>query len=163
MSATRSDSCNQLTGRFVVLEDNLSARRHCAAVRGGLEQHCEDSTPALFASIRYNSIFPATPFGGGYPRYTLNVTMPTHGIVTGEDLECGGTSTHCDRALAAQRSSNSRRSADPATSSPGGPAPVTVASSDDGQRQHGQDLRRDVRSACGRIAAGITAGGKRAG
>ena len=60
------------------------------------EQHCEDSAPALFGAVRFNSnIGDLVPFGGQYPRYQLMLDVPVHGRVTGPGIDCGGPGAAC--------------------------------------------------------------------
>jgi hypothetical protein len=96
--------CNELTGRFVVLDVAYGPAPDFEILRfaADFEQHCEDQAPALFGAIRYNSVVSdLTPFGGLYPRIELSLTRPTHGRVTGVDLDCGPSTTQCVRTLSA--------------------------------------------------------------
>jgi hypothetical protein len=87
--------CNQLTGRFVVLEAEYGPDGHVERFAADIEQHCEDRDPGLFVAVRYNSTLPAIPFDGQYPRYALSVPTPAHGRVVGDGLACGGGETAC--------------------------------------------------------------------
>jgi hypothetical protein len=53
--------CNQLTGRFVVLEAVYGASDDVERFAADYEQHCEGGTPALFGSVRYNSAVALAP------------------------------------------------------------------------------------------------------
>ena len=53
--------CNELTGRFVVLEAAYDNSGNVLKFAADLEQHCEGGNPALFGSIRYNSAVTITP------------------------------------------------------------------------------------------------------
>jgi Divergent InlB B-repeat domain/FG-GAP-like repeat len=88
--------CNALTGRFVVLEAEYDSAGTVLKFAADFEQHCEDSVPALFGSIRYKSTISTTlPFGGLYPTYRLTLTPPLHGTVTGDGLTCGTGGSVC--------------------------------------------------------------------
>jgi hypothetical protein len=88
--------CNELTGRFVVLELVYAADGSILRFAADVEQHCEDQGPALFAAVRYNStIASLIPFGGNYPRFELSIAPPLHGVVTGDVISCGGARTVC--------------------------------------------------------------------
>src|SRR5262245_4332780 len=47
--------CNELTGRFVVLEAQYDGGGNVVKFAADFEQHCEDADAALFGAIRYNS------------------------------------------------------------------------------------------------------------
>jgi hypothetical protein len=48
--------CNELTGRFVVLEAVFDAQGTVQRFAADFEQHCEGLPPALFGVVRYNSL-----------------------------------------------------------------------------------------------------------
>jgi hypothetical protein len=50
--------CNTVTGRFLVLELVTGADGSVSRFAADFEQHCEDSPPALFGSVRFNSDAP---------------------------------------------------------------------------------------------------------
>ncbi|PYQ19145.1 MAG: hypothetical protein DMF79_13320 [Acidobacteria bacterium] len=50
--------CNNLTGRFRVLEAEYAPSGHVVRFAVDYEQHCEGLVPALFGSVRYNSSAP---------------------------------------------------------------------------------------------------------
>ena len=87
-------SCDELTGRYVVLEAVYAPDGAVQRFAADLEQHCEDADPALFAAIRYNStIADTSPFGGSYPRYELHFSVSEHGRLEGYGINCAGGST----------------------------------------------------------------------
>ena len=68
-----------MTGRFVVREIEY-AGEDVVRFAADFEQHCEDSAPALFGAVRFNSnISDLVPFGGQYPRYQLTLDVPFTG------------------------------------------------------------------------------------
>ena len=96
--------CNELTGRFVVLEATYAADGSVLSFAADVEQHCEDLTPGLFAAIRFNSAVPAVPFGGAYPRYEIAITPSAGGKVVGDGLSCGGGEVACGTTFGAATS-----------------------------------------------------------
>jgi hypothetical protein len=83
--------CNQVTGRFVVLEIAMNPDNSVQRFAADFEQHCEDGTPGLFGAVRYNStISSLVPFSGDYPLYQLTITPDAHGRVTSSGVDCGG-------------------------------------------------------------------------
>ena len=90
-----SRGCNELTGRFVVLEAVYAPNGTVQRFAADVEQHCEDADPGLFAAIRYNSTLDATPFGGAYPAYSLTVSPPVNGTIMGDGIACGHGQTAC--------------------------------------------------------------------
>ena len=56
--------CNQLTGRFVVLEAVFAAPGQLSQLALDFEQHCEGAVPALFGIVRYNSSVPVADRDG---------------------------------------------------------------------------------------------------
>jgi hypothetical protein len=93
---TGERTCNELTGRFVVLEAVYAPDGAVQSFAADVEQHCEDADPGLFAAIRYNSaVADISPFGGGYPRYELEFTQPDHGRVEGAGIDCGSGQSSC--------------------------------------------------------------------
>lgn len=93
--------CNNVTGRFVVLEAVYSGDQ-VFRFAADFEQHCEDMTPALFGAIRYNStVTSLVPFGGHYPSIDLTITLPAHGRIQGATIDCGAGSTACSTIPAA--------------------------------------------------------------
>ncbi len=89
-------SCDQLTGRYVVLEAVYAPDGAVQRFAADLEQHCEDADPGLFAAIRYNStVADTTPFGGNYPRYELDFAPPEHGYLEGSGIYCGAGRSTC--------------------------------------------------------------------
>ena len=94
--AAGTRSCVTLTGRFVVLEAEYGADGSIQRFAVDLEQHCDDTTPALFVAFRYNStITNAVPFSGDYPRYQLSIVPSAQGGVTGDGLVCGSGQSAC--------------------------------------------------------------------
>ena len=88
--------CNDLTGRFVILDIAVATDGTVQRFAADFEQHCSDSVPALVGAVRYNSAAgELLPFGGQYPSYQLSMTPPAGGRVSGPDLACGGGSTQC--------------------------------------------------------------------
>jgi hypothetical protein len=97
-----SRSCSTLTGRFVILEIVFGTNNSVTRFAADFEQHCDDGVPALFGAIRYNSTISETrPFAGAYPIYRATIAPPSHGRVTGVDLNCGGGASACTRTLSA--------------------------------------------------------------
>lgn len=96
----RGRGCNQLTGRFVILEIALAPDGSVQRFAADFEQHCEDAVPALFGAIRYNSAAGAVvPFAAVYPLYQLVMTPPQGGKVTGGGLDCGAAGPVCQVSL----------------------------------------------------------------
>jgi len=92
--------CTTLTGRFAVLEVEYASNGSVARFAADLEQHCDDGTPALFAALRYNSTISTTvPFSGDYPRYELSLSRPLDGLVTGDNVACGGLQGDCTTTI----------------------------------------------------------------
>jgi hypothetical protein len=97
------DACVDGIGRFVVLEVVYAPDGGIARFAADVERHCYDGARSpVFAAIRYNStIASLNPFGGAYPRYTLSITPPLHGIITGGVISCGGSHSVCSSTFAA--------------------------------------------------------------
>ena len=94
--------CNDMTGRFIVLEIAYDASGDVQRLAVDFEQHCQDVTPAIFGAVRYNSTIASfNPFGGSYPSYKLRVAPPTFGRVDGGGLDCGNGGQACDVTLGA--------------------------------------------------------------
>ncbi|MBZ5589003.1 MAG: hypothetical protein LAO05_10615 [Acidobacteriia bacterium] len=55
--------CNTLTGRFLVLDAQYSPTGEVQSLAIDFEQHCEGLPPALFGSVRFNSMLSANPRG----------------------------------------------------------------------------------------------------
>jgi hypothetical protein len=53
--------CNTDTGRFLVSNVSISANGEVENFAVDFEQHCEEATPALYGSLRYNSTVAAVP------------------------------------------------------------------------------------------------------
>ena len=88
--------CNELTGRFVVLEIVVASDGTVQRFAADFEQHCHDIVPALVGAIRYNStITEFVPFAGAYPSFQLSMTPPINGRVTATGMNCGGIATQC--------------------------------------------------------------------
>jgi hypothetical protein len=47
--------CNELTGRFDILEISYTSQGEIDRFSADFEQHCEGADSALFGSIRYNA------------------------------------------------------------------------------------------------------------
>jgi Divergent InlB B-repeat domain/FG-GAP-like repeat len=93
--------CNQLSGRFVVLELQVAGDGSVLRFAADFEQHCEFDDPALFGSVRYNStIGMVAPFDGRYPEYRLTVIPGAHGRVTGGSVDCTAAQNNCTQSLA---------------------------------------------------------------
>ena len=93
--------CNELTGRYVVLEAEFSFDNTPLRFAVDFEQHCEDQGPATYGALRYNSrISTLTPFGGAYPSYGLNLTPSLHGAIVGAGINCSASSAVCSLPLA---------------------------------------------------------------
>jgi len=90
-----TSTCNELTGRFVILELVIGSNGSVQRAAIDFEQHCEDADVAVFGALRFNSTLSAVPFGGEYPRYSFRVAAPAHGTVTGSGLACGGAQAGC--------------------------------------------------------------------
>jgi len=98
----QSRGCNEVTGRFKVLEAIYDGSGNVVRFAVDFEQHCEDFDPALFGALRYNStVSSATPFDGEYPSYKLHITPPASGRITGSEIDCGSGGQTCDLALLA--------------------------------------------------------------
>jgi hypothetical protein len=54
----RSGSCSDVAGRFVVLEAVYDGAGNVLRFAADYEQHCGESTPALYGSVRYSSAVP---------------------------------------------------------------------------------------------------------
>jgi hypothetical protein len=91
--------CNLETGRFRVREIELSG----AVVQRlaiDFEHHCEDTSPAVYGALRYNStVSSLVPFDGDYPRYGLTIAPTVNGTVTGSGIECDGAGPACALTL----------------------------------------------------------------
>lgn len=95
--------CNEIVGRFVVLEAQYDGAGGVIRFAADFEQHCEDQGPALFGAIRYNStISSLVPFGGAYPNDTLTLVPPPHGMITGGGFACGSGGAACSKTFAAE-------------------------------------------------------------
>jgi len=107
------DSCSTLTGRFTVLD--LAIAQDGTVQRAALdyEVHCNDTDPAFFGSVRFNSTLESFPFGHAYPRFALAVTAPTHGRVTGSGIDCGGGGAICSATLSSIQPASLTASPDP--------------------------------------------------
>jgi subtilisin family serine protease len=82
LSVSGGIGCNELTGRFVVLDVAFGMDNQVERFAADFEQHCEGITPALFGSVRYRSTLetstvPArvTEFDIGAAR-TVQTTIP---------------------------------------------------------------------------------------
>ena len=94
--------CNTLTGRFVIHEIAFGANNTIARFAADFEQHCNDANPATFGSIRYNAnTDDVVPFNGAYPSYSITLSAPAHGRITGGGLDCGASGPTCQRTLGA--------------------------------------------------------------
>jgi Divergent InlB B-repeat domain len=94
--------CNDLTGRFVVLELSIASDGTVQRFAADFEQHCSDAVPGLFGAVRYQATVDSiVPFGGVYPVYQLDVLSPAHGRVTGSGLDCGAAGPLCQVPLSA--------------------------------------------------------------
>jgi hypothetical protein len=92
--------CSSISGRFVVHEAVYAADGSLTRLAVDAEQHCNETDPALFAAVRFNSTLPpAPPFGGDYPQYRVTIVPGAHGIVTGTGLACGAGRTDCAKTL----------------------------------------------------------------
>jgi uncharacterized repeat protein (TIGR02543 family) len=84
------------TGRFIVLEAVYNADGTVLRFAIDFEFHCLDNAAGLVGAFRYNStVASLVPFGGQYPRYSLDITPSDHGIVTGGSIACGSGSATC--------------------------------------------------------------------
>ena len=87
--------CNDLTGRFVVLEA-VYAGGNVVRFAADFEQHCGDADAGIFGAIRYNStVSSLAPFGGAYPTYRIALTPPVNGTITGAGVNCGPAGAQC--------------------------------------------------------------------
>jgi uncharacterized repeat protein (TIGR02543 family) len=94
--------CNQLTGRFVVLEVAIASNGTVERFAADFEQHCEDQVPAVFGAIRYNAtVDEVVPFDGAYPSYDLALTQPINGRVSGGGITCSASASQCSLTLLA--------------------------------------------------------------
>jgi Zn-dependent metalloprotease len=93
-------TCNDMTGRFTVLEIAYDALGDVQRLAVDFEQHCQDATPALVGAVRYNSTIASfNPFDGDYPSYRLRIAPPTFGRVDGAGLDCGNGGQTCEVTL----------------------------------------------------------------
>jgi hypothetical protein len=98
--SSTSIGCNDLTGRFVILDIALAQDGSVLRFAADFEQHCADSVPGLFGAIRYNSAAgELRPFAGVYPAYQLSLTPPMGGRVSAIGLSCGGGVSACQVTL----------------------------------------------------------------
>lgn len=105
--------CNQLTGRFVVLEAVYGTGGSITRFAADFEQHCNDAAPGLSGAIRYNStIMSLVPFGGLYLQYKLSLSVPENGQLTGEGITCGGGASACETIYIAATRLNLTATAD---------------------------------------------------
>ena len=94
--SSSSHGCNDLTGRFVILDIALAPDGTVLRFAADFEQHCNDDAAGLVGAVRYNSAAgEAVPFGGAYPLYQLSMAPPTGGRVMAIGLACGGSSMQC--------------------------------------------------------------------
>lgn len=96
--------CNTDAGRFLVSDFALAADGTVARLAIDFEQHCEGATPALYASLRYNSAVTAIPRFGIGSTYALkgntgtsdssvivSLSMPASSPVTVQFATADGT------------------------------------------------------------------------
>jgi hypothetical protein len=91
--------CNHVsprtTGRFTIREMELSGTT-VVRFAADFEMHCANRDAALFGAVRYNStIASLVPFEGAYPDYSLLITPPLGGTITGEGIACSATQSDC--------------------------------------------------------------------
>jgi len=92
--------CNQLSGRFVVLELQVAGDGSVLRFAADFEQHCERVDQALYGSVRYNStIATIAPFNGRYPDYRLTIAPSLHGRVIGGALDCRAAADGCTQSF----------------------------------------------------------------
>ena len=91
--------CHTETGRFRVREIMFSG----AIVQRlaiDFEHHCDDTAPAVYGALRYNStVSSLVPFDGDYPRYGLTIEPTVNGTVVGAGIQCDGAGPLCALTL----------------------------------------------------------------
>jgi hypothetical protein len=127
-------SCFRETGRFEVREIEYGGDGTVQRLAIDFEHHCNNTDPALFGAIRYNStIASLTPFSGAYPRYGVSITPAPHGTVSADGIACGPGLGTCTRDFAAAGSLTLTATPDPGYVFTGwagacsGPALTTIA------------------------------------
>jgi hypothetical protein len=97
-----SSGCNDLTGRFVVLEVAIAGDGTVERFAADFEQHCGDAAPGVFGAIRYHAaVHSVQPFNSTFPAYEVSVPPPVSGgRVTAAGLDCGGAAAQCHVSLA---------------------------------------------------------------
>src|SRR6267143_224996 len=139
--------CNDVTGRFDVLEIVRDASGAVTQLAVNWEQHCEGGVPALLGQIRYNSTVPVIKT----PKITLEnplnargcveASNPTGAVVSmnannntdasgGRSLQFSWSSTTGDAGTDSAFSFNA-----PLTTNPGNPVAVTLSDRSDQQHQ----------------------------
>jgi subtilisin len=68
--------CNEVTGRFVVMDLARNASNEITRFAADFEQHCENSPPGLRGSVRYNSQVPPSDGPVAIKSFTANVPLP---------------------------------------------------------------------------------------
>ena len=68
--------CNQLSGRFVVVDLARNASNEITRFAADFEQHCEGLPPALRGSVRYNSPVPPSEGPVVIKSFIANVALP---------------------------------------------------------------------------------------
>ncbi len=92
--------CSYYTGRFRVRDIAYAANGDVLRLAIDLEQHCEDVAPAFFAAVRYNTSVPTDLFPGTTAQYSLTVSPPAHGLITGAGISCGSDQSACTMTFA---------------------------------------------------------------
>ena len=84
-----SRGCNTLWGRFFVHEYAVDSSGQVQRFAADFEQHCDDQTPALLGSIRFNSTRDlVSPLLTLEPLYTLRVFASANGTVQTSKMNC---------------------------------------------------------------------------
>jgi Divergent InlB B-repeat domain len=89
--------CSLWSGRLWIREiEYFAGGGGVSRIAADFEQHCNDDVPALFGAIRVNStISDLTPFGGGYPSFSVTIAASPGGKVAGAGIDCGLGATAC--------------------------------------------------------------------
>jgi hypothetical protein len=97
--------CNTVTGRFHLRELVTGMDGTVERLALDIEQHCNDTGPGLFMSVRHQStVADVRPFEGAYPVFRLVLGTPVYGTITAGALPCGTGGGFCTQEFSAATS-----------------------------------------------------------